>query len=149
MPGTPDEETTRPETIVALDYGLRRIGVAVGQSVTRSASPVGTLACKDGVPDFGELDAILRDWKPSRLVVGLPVHADGSPSEMQANVEAFIEQLQRYALPVTTIDERYTSVEAETALKNARAAGTRGRIRKEHIDAASAVLIAERYLSAG
>jgi len=147
MPVTPEEGVRRPETIIAFDYGLRRIGVAVGQSVTRSASPVGTLNCRDGIPDLGKLDAIVRDWTPSRLVVGLPVHADGSPSEMQANVEAFVTQLARYALPVVTIDERYTSVEAETALKNARAAGTRGRIRKEHIDAAAAVLIAERYLA--
>jgi len=147
MPGTPDSRAGRPETIIAFDYGLRRIGVAVGQSVTRSASPVGTLACREGVPDFDELDAIIRDWKPARLVVGLPLHADGSPSEMQAIVRKFIGQLGRYALPVVTIDERYSSVEAETALKNARAAGTRGRIRKEHIDAAAAVLIAERYLA--
>ena len=147
MPGTPETEARLPETIIAFDFGLRRIGVAVGQSVTRSASPLGAVACTDGAPEFEKIDAIIAEWNPARLVVGMPMHADGSPSEMQANVRAFIEQLARYALPVDTVDERYTSVEAEATLKNARAAGTRGRIRKEDVDAAAAVLIAERYLT--
>lgn len=77
----------------------------------------------------------------------MPTHADGSLSDMQEPVEAFIEELQRYELAVDTVDERYTSVEAEQVLKEARAAGTRGRISKEMIDSAAAVFIAERYLS--
>lgn len=77
----------------------------------------------------------------------MPAHADGSPSEMQAIVTRFIKDLQRYDLPVATVDERYTSIDAEQALKNARAAGSRGRISKAMIDSAAAVLIAERYLS--
>lgn len=147
MPATPDGEARFPETIIAFDFGLRRIGVAVGQSITRSASPLGTVACADAGPDFEAIDAIVADWRPARLVVGMPMHADGSPSETQTSVKVFIEQLGRYGLPVDTIDERYTSIEAETTLKNARAAGTRGRIRKEDVDAAAAVLIAERYLA--
>ena len=146
MPGTPDGRAARHETLLAFDFGLRRIGVAVGQSVTRSASPVATVACKDGSPDFESIDAIVAEWKPTRLVVGMPTHADGSPGEMRKPVAAFIEMLDRYALPVDTIDERYTSLEAQAALKTARAAGSRGRIRKEDVDAAAAVLIAERYL---
>lgn len=68
---------------------------------------------------------------------------------MQAPVEAFIVELQRYGLPVSTVDERYTSIEAEHVLREARAAGTRGRISREMIDSAAAVFIAERYLSCG
>ena len=82
-------------------------------------------------------------------MVGLPLHADGSPCAMTDAVEVFVRQLARFDLPITTVDERHTSQEAMQALKNARQAGTRGRIRKEHIDAAAAVLIAERYLSGG
>jgi RNase H-fold protein (predicted Holliday junction resolvase) len=67
---------------------------------------------------------------------------------MQPHVEAFIDELDRYELPVETIDERYTSIEAERVLKDARAAGTGGRISKEMIDSAAAVFIAERYLAA-
>ena len=149
MPDTPDRQSGRPETILAFDFGLRRIGVAVGQSVTQSASPIGAVACKDGTPDLDRIETIVAEWQPTRLVVGMPTHADGSPSEMQAPVKAFIETLDCFELPVDTIDERYTSVEAEATLRSARAAGTRGRIRKEDVDTAAAVLIAERYLAAG
>ena len=79
----------------------------------------------------------------------MPAHVDGSKSDMQDPVEAFIDELQRYGLSIETVDERYTSIEAEQALKDARAAGTRGRISKEMIDSAAAVFIAERYLSSG
>jgi putative Holliday junction resolvase len=147
MPATPETEAPLPETIIAFDFGLRRIGVAVGQSITRSASPLGTVACSDAGPDFDAIDAIVAEWRPARLVVGMPMHADGSPSEMQGRVRTFIDELGRYDLPVDSTDERYTSVEAEAVLKNARVSGSRGRIRKEDVDAAAAVLIAERYLA--
>ena len=140
-------DTDLPETILAFDYGLQRIGVAVGQDVTASASPVGIVANgADGV-DHDRVRAIIREWQPTRLVVGMPRHADGSPSAMTAAVEAFIEELAQYGLPISEIDERYTSLEAEKALKNARKQGARGRISKQDIDAAAAVFIAERYLA--
>lgn len=134
------------ETIVAFDFGARRIGVAVGQRVTGTANPVGTVAMRADGPDHDRIAAMLAEWQPDRLVVGMPTHADGSPSETGEKVARFIEDLGRYGLPVTTVDERYTSQEAGSALKDARQRGSRGRIRREHIDAAAAVLIAERYL---
>jgi putative Holliday junction resolvase len=73
-----------PETILAFDYGQRRIGVAVGQDVTASASPVDTVANGDDGVDYGHLNKIVAEWNPTRLVVGMPLHADGSPSEMSA-----------------------------------------------------------------
>ena len=136
-----------PTTILAFDFGLRRIGVAVGQSVTGSASPLAVVANRDTGIDHDAIAALIREWRPSRLVVGMPAHADGSDSDMQQPVLAFIDELRRYDLPITTVDERYTSVEAERVLKEARAAGTRGRISKEDIDSAAAVFIAERYLA--
>ena len=146
MPDTP--EARRPETIIAFDFGLRRIGVAVGQTVTSSASPLGVVQNGDNGPDHARIAGLIDEWRPGRLVVGMPAHADGSPSEMQQHVRAFAASLAQYELPVDTIDERYTSIEAEAALKEARAAGTSGRISKEMIDSAAAVLIAERYLAA-
>lgn len=137
-----------PDTLLAFDYGRRRIGVAAGQSVTGSASPLGTVRNTANGPDNAALAALIREWRPALLVVGLPLHADGSPSEMQHPVEEFIELLGAFELPIDTIDERYTSVEAQARLKEARAAGARGRISKESIDSAAAVLIAERYLAA-
>jgi len=137
-----------PETLLAFDYGRRRIGVAAGQSVTGSASPLGTVRNTASGPDNAALAALIQEWRPALLVVGLPLHADGSPSEMQEPVEEFIDVLSAFELPVHTVDERYTSVEAQARLKEARAAGARGRISKESIDSAAAVLIAERYLAA-
>jgi putative Holliday junction resolvase len=136
-----------PETILAFDYGRRRIGIAVGQDVTASASPVGTVANGDDGVDYDRLNRIVAEWNPARLVVGMPLHADGSKSEMTAAVDAFVAELARYDLPVTTIDERYSSVEAERMLKKARQQGSRGRISKVDIDVAAAVCIAERYLA--
>jgi putative Holliday junction resolvase len=136
-----------PETILAFDYGLRRIGVAVGQDVTESASPVGVIANGDAGVDHDRIRAIIREWRPTRLVVGMPKHADGSPGAMTAAVEEFIDELAQYELPISTIDERYSSLEAEQALKQARKQGSRGRISKQDIDAAAAVFIAERYLA--
>ena len=137
-----------PHTVLAFDFGLRRIGVAVGQDVTASASPLGIVENRDDGIDHAAIGALIREWNPGELVVGMPSHVDGSPSDMQRPVLAFIEELERYGLPVATVDERYTSIEAERALKEARAIGSRGRIAKHEIDSAAAVFIAERYLAA-
>ena len=119
----------------------------MGQSITGSASPLGVVANRETGVDHDAIAALIGEWRPGLLVVGMPAHSDGSPSEIQAPVEAFIEELARYELPVETVDERYTSVEAERVLKEARAGGSRGRISKEDIDSAAAVFIAERYLA--
>ena len=145
MPGTPDLPDAR--TILAFDFGLRRIGVAVGQDVTGSASPLGVIANRDSGVDHYAIAALISEWRPSGLVVGMPAHADGSPTDLAEPIEAFIAELERYELPIDTIDERHTSVEAERVLKDARASGSRGRISKSSIDAAAAVFIAERYLA--
>jgi putative Holliday junction resolvase len=136
------------ETILAFDYGQRRIGVAVGQTITASASPLGIVNNDYSGPDNEKIAALIKEWQPSRLVVGMPAHADGSASDMQNYVHQFIETLAVFELEIDTVDERFTSVEAEAQLKDARASGTRGRITKESIDSAAAVLIAERYLAA-
>jgi len=146
MPDTPE---LGPKTVLAIDFGLRRIGIAVGQSITGSASPLGVVRNSDDGPDFDSLGKLVDEWRPSLIVVGLPVHADGTPSDVTAHVERFIEELRRYNLPIETVDERNTSTEAKAVLKNARAAGSRGRIKKEMIDSAAAVFIAERYLASG
>jgi putative Holliday junction resolvase len=141
MPDAP-----RASTLLAFDYGLRRIGVAAGQTITGSASPVGVVPNGDGGPDYERIAALVREWQPDLMVVGLPLNADGSESAMSAAALSFAQDLERFSLPVETVDESLTSVEAGAALRNARQAGARGRIRKEDIDAAAAVLIAERYL---
>jgi putative holliday junction resolvase len=146
MPDTPD--APGPETILAFDFGRRRIGVAVGQTITASASPLGIVNNGFDGPDMERIAALIREWRPGRLVVGMPAHADGAASDMQDYVNQFRDSLADFKLPVDAVDERYTSIEAEAVLRNARAAGSRGRISRESIDSAAAVLIAERYLAA-
>ncbi len=144
MPGTPD--TTLPETIVAFDFGLRRIGVAVGQNVTASANPLSAVRNTDSGPDWQAISSVINEWHPSKLIVGMPLHEDGSPSEMGVPINAFITELARFELPVEQVDERYSSIEANEVLKSERAMGLRGRINKEAIDSVAAALIAERWL---
>ncbi len=139
-------ERPSPETIVAFDFGLRRIGVAVGQDITGSASPLGVVSNGEKGPDFERIAALVKEWCPNRLIVGMPLHIDGSPGELEPSIREFVAALERFELPIDRVDERHTSQEAEQALIIARQAGSRGRIKKEHIDAAAAVFIAERYL---
>ena len=140
-------ERSSPETIVAFDFGLRRIGVAVGQDITGSASPLGVVTNGKNGPDFERIAALIEEWRPNRLVVGMPLHIDGSPGDLEPTIGAFVESLGRFEIPVDRVDERHTSQEAEQVLVHARQAGSHGRIKKEEIDSAAAVLIAERYLS--
>ena len=139
MPGT-------PETVIAFDFGLRRIGVAVGQQVTQSANPLSAIKVTDDGPDWSQIQSFIQEWKPDRLIVGMPLHEDGSPSESARYVRTFINALRRFDLPIDTVDERFSSLEAEALLKSQRAAGLRGRIDKASIDCAAATVIAERWL---
>ena len=140
MPGT-------PETILAFDFGLRRIGVAVGQQVTASANPLAVVRNGENGVDWDAIGMLVHEGRPARIIVGMPAHADGSPSEVSNLVHGFIGDLARFALPIETEDERYSSLEAGDLLKSERARGLRGRIGKETIDSAAATLIAERWLS--
>lgn len=144
MPATPDREP--PETVLAFDFGRRRIGIAVGQAITSSASPLGTAENGSHGPDWRRITAVIEEWRPARLVVGLPLHADGTASELAADAARFRRALGRFGLPVESVDERYSSLEAAERLKEQRQAGRKGRVRKENVDAAAAVLIAERWL---
>ena len=134
------------ETILAFDFGRRRIGIAVGQQVTGSANPLGVVSNSDDGPDWREISRLIDEWQPARLIVGMPANVDGSRAEIADTVDQFVADLDRFERPVDTVDERYTSLEAEEMLKSERAMGLRGRIRKEMIDSAAAVLIAERWL---
>lgn len=143
MPAAPDA----PATILAFDYGRRRIGVAVGQSITQSASPLGVVSNADDGFDRAAIDRLVREWRPDALIVGEPKMPDGTDSEVTIEARRFAKALGDWSLPVHLVDERYSSLEAERQLREARSAGHRGRIRKEHIDAAAATAIAERYLA--
>lgn len=144
MPGTPDPRRVR--SLLAFDFGLRRIGVAVGQQVTASASPLGAARNGPNGPDWQAIGHWIDEWRPDCLVVGMPYNVDGTRSSLADPVDAFIADLDRYDLPVATVDERYSSVEAAEALRAARASGSRRAVQKRDIDAVAAVLIAERWM---
>jgi putative Holliday junction resolvase len=137
----------RGEVVLAFDYGSRRIGLAVGQTTTGTASPAGVLRVS-GSPDWDAIDRCLRDWSPTRLVVGLPYNMDGSETVLTGACRAFARELaRRSGLPVEFVDERLTSAAAQADLREARRSGARTRrVRREDIDANAARLILETWL---
>ena len=101
-------------TMMAFDYGTRRVGVAVGNSMTRVGQALKTIAAPSSDTLFKEIELMLKEWQPDELVVGRPIHPDGSPHEMTAKAVRFGNQLHgRFHLPVHWVDERYSSVVLE------------------------------------
>lgn len=148
MPGAPDAPVTPPAALIlAFDFGERRIGVAVGNTGTCTATAVGVLAAR-GTPDWEAVTRCVRQWSPDRAVVGLPYNMDGSETALTAACREFAAQLsKRYQLPVDLVDERLTSSAAQADLRDARRSGARKRrIRREDIDANAARLILETWL---
>lgn len=130
-----------PETLLGFDYGTKRIGVAVGQSLTGNAAPVATLDSNNGKPDWDAITALITEWKPGALVLGLPLDMDGSKNEIVGNVEKFARQLHgRYHLPVHFIDETLSSIEAE------RYTGPKAQSKGLN-DAVAAAIILETWLN--
>src|SRR5512143_1222158 len=110
--------TPHPRTLLSLDSGTRRIGVAIGQELTGTARPLATLASRDGGPDWNAISELIEEWRPDALVVGIPYHMDGSEMELTRLATRFGNRLQgRYNLPVFAVDERLTSAEAEMLLR--------------------------------
>ena len=142
-------ESLRPRIVLAFDFGLRRIGVACGDTVSRSASALQAVPADSGVPRWEVVAALLRDWQPDLAVVGLPYNVDGSDSDQTLAARGFaVELARRYALEVALVDERYSSLEAHARLKSARESGSRRRrVAKADIDAAAACVILERWFS--
>ena len=133
-----DMPETAARTILAFDFGIRRIGVAVGEPETGSAHPLPGIALS-GDARFVAIGTLLAQWRPARLVVGLPLAANGEWHEMTRRAERFARQLRgRFHLPVELVDERFTSLEAERRLRGRRA----GRLA---VDSVAAQLILEQY----
>ncbi|AYC31142.1 Holliday junction resolvase RuvX [Pseudomonas cavernae] len=137
--------TAKPlRLLLGFDYGSKQIGVAVGQVVTGQARELCVLKAQNGVPDWQKVEALIREWQPDALVVGLPLNMDGSPSEMSERAEKFARRLHgRFNLPVHTHDERLTTFEA----KGQRLAqGQRGGYRDNPVDALAAALLLQGWL---
>jgi len=121
-----------PQSLLAFDFGTRRIGVATGNRFSQSAEPLKSIAV-DGEARFLAIERLIKEWQPDALVVGLPVHPDGAEHAMTLRARRFGRQLHgRFRLSVFEVDERYTSVEAES--RGAR-----------DVDSTAAALILEQY----
>lgn len=134
------------QILIAFDFGLRRLGVATANLATRTASPLTTLRVDRDVP-WTDLDRVIEDWRPAQIVVGLP-EGDGA-ERIARRVRGFVKALiQRYGLPVATVDETLTSVEAEAELAAGRRSGfLRRRIGRGSSDRVAACLIAEQWMN--
>ena len=129
------KEITQPITVMAFDYGTRRVGVAVGNSVTQVGQALKTIAALNTDVLFQNIELLVKEWQPDQLVVGRPVHPDGAEHEMTAKASRFGNQLHgRLKLPVNWVDERYTSAILENDPKM-----------RDNLDAQSAALILEQY----
>jgi putative Holliday junction resolvase len=142
-------ESSRPQIVLAFDFGLRRIGVACGDTVSRSAVGLEAVPANAAGPRWEVIASLMRDWQPDMAVVGLPYNVDGSDSEQTRNARSFAAELaRRFGLQVAMVDERYSSLEAEARLKAARESGLRRRrVAKSDVDAAAACVILERWFS--
>src|SRR5271165_1332206 len=147
--GLPPVSESQPRVALAFDFGRRRIGVACGDTVSRSASPLEAVpAGRDG-PRWELIAKLMRDWQPDLAVVGLPYNVDGSDSDMTGAARSFAAELKRrFLLDVALVDERYSSREAEARLKSARESGERRRrVTAGDVDAEAACIILERWFT--
>ena len=127
------KDEARMSTVIAFDFGLRRIGVAVGNRVLKQAQPLGVIEAATNDAKFSEIAHLIGEWEPDVIVVGLPLHPDGAEHEMSVRCRRFANQINgRFGLPTTLVDERYTS-----AVLNAA--------RGEHVDSEAAALILQQY----
>ena len=124
------------DTIFAFDFGIKRIGMAMGNTMIRQAQPLKVINAIDNAARFAAIEALIAEWTPTLLVVGLPMHPDGAPHEMTARCRKFANQLHgRFNLPVELVDERYSS-----AVITAK--------RGEVIDDRAAAIILQQYFDA-
>jgi putative Holliday junction resolvase len=138
-----------PQLVLAFDYGTRRLGVATGDTLTRTAHGLTTLDCSRGMP-WQAIDKLVVDYRPAQFIVGVPYNMDGTPTLLTAASRDFAAELkQRYLVAVALVDERLSSREAEAALRTARAAGLKRR-RSTHadVDKIAARIILERWYDA-
>lgn len=131
--------------VLAFDFGLRRIGVACGQTVSASASPLETIQWRNQTELWATINTLVETWNPDVLVLGQPPARDDA-DDFFAGLDEFAAGLRAYDLPLVMVDEAASSIEAHRVLRDARASGKKRRLQKSDIDAEAARIIAERWL---
>ncbi len=136
---------TTARTILGLDFGMKNIGIAVGQELTRTANPLTAIKARDGIPDWEQIAQLLQEWQPALLIVGLPLNMDGTEQTMTAAARRFGNRLHgRFGLPVEWQDERLTTYEALDQM------GIRSKMdsrQRSDVDQLSAQLILQSWLN--
>ncbi|CAA0106183.1 Putative pre-16S rRNA nuclease [Zhongshania aliphaticivorans] len=136
--------THKEKTLLSFDFGLRWIGCAVGQTLTGTASPQASLQAKDGIPRWEDIEALLLNWKPDAVIVGLPLNMDGSTSEMSLRARKFGNRIHgRFGITVHFADERLSSFEARGDIIDDT--GSRD-FKNQSIDSRSAAIILESWM---
>lgn len=145
MPDTPDPGHHAAITrVLGFDFGLKRIGIASGQTLTGTATPQTTLKALNGNPDWEGIRHQIEQWQPEALIVGMPYHLDGKENSMTRAVTGFCNGLKkRYRLPVITLDERHSSTRAESILKEQMKIDQHN---KHEIDKMAAAIIVQDWL---
>jgi putative Holliday junction resolvase len=144
---SPQAPTSAPQLILAFDYGTRRIGVASGDTLTRTARPLKTLERAAEVP-WAPIDKLVQEFRPNRLIVGLPYNMDGTPTVLTQITRQFARDLRtRYGVETLLVDERLSSREAQSELREARAKGWKTRrLTHADVDMTAARILLERWL---
>ncbi len=133
-------------TVLAFDFGTRRVGIAIGETLLAQARALTTITAETNDARFAAISKLISEWRPARLVVGLPFATDGSEHEMTVRCRRFAHQLEgRFGLPVTLVDERYSSSEADARLTEK---GLAWKARKQQVDALAAQIILQDYFDA-
>ena len=132
------------QRLLAFDYGLRQIGVAVGNALLGTSEPLTVLKARDGQPDWNEIAGLCREWQPDLILVGDPLNMDGSVSDMAERARRFSRRIEgRMGIPTEMVDERLSSFEVK---QEQRAAGHRGNYRQQPVDSLAAQLILRDWL---
>ena len=123
-------------TVLAFDFGTRRIGIAMGNTLTSTAHALTTIDDERTEQRFAAIAALVKEWAPGTLVVGLPVHADGKEHDMTQRARRFARQLEgRFQLPVALVDERWTTEAAQSALDDSGVTGRKGKAVRDQVAA--------------
>ena len=136
--------SSRPRTVLAFDFGLRQIGVAVGNCLLNTTQPLAIISAREGIPDWSAVERVVAEWQPDLLLVGDPLNMDGSASELSTRARKFARRLHgRLGIPFEMADERLSSFEAKQL---SRERGHRGDFKRQPVDSEAAELVLRAWL---
>lgn len=130
------------KNVLGFDFGMKRIGVAIGQTITQTANPVDIIKAKDGIPAWSDIDKLIQDWSIDAIVIGIPYNMDGTEQDTTHAARKFAHRLEdRYRVPMFCVDERLTTVEAKRTLRQSKP------LKSRQLDSYAAKLILESWLT--